>query len=116
MKRSIFLLSVIILAQLTIMVPRAAYALGLPFGGRILIAIPCVCSANMLLLIRDPRGFVLPLTYQPGVSITYAHYKPVPFSNTVGSYVPGGACIIAATPCAPLPTAGTITMIGTSLL
>ncbi len=114
MKRSIFFLSVLILVHVILLTPRGAEAVGIPFGGRIVAIVPCVCSANLLVVVADPRGVLLPLTIQPGVTLLYAYFKPLPPANTVGKFIPGGLCLIPATPCAPIPSAGTILMIGSS--
>ncbi len=114
MKRPILFLSVLIFAHVTVLFPRGSFAAGIPFGGKIVTAIPCACSGNLLLYVADPRGMVWPLSYQPGVTRLYSYFKPLPPANTVGSFIPGGVCLIPASPCAPIPSVGTITMMGTS--
>ncbi len=37
-----------------------------PFGGMSTSMVMCTCSANILLYIKDARGLILPLMYQPG--------------------------------------------------
>lgn len=85
------------------------------FGGVITYAMPCPCSANWVLFILDKRGVILPLIYQPGVSLLYQMYQPRPVVNTLGSFVPGGVCSTGAK-CIPYPTLGTIFQMGTSML
>ena len=115
MKTAKFLLIILITVHVLLLTPRVGVAgVGLPFGGRIVMMIPCLCSANFLLFIRDPRGPILPLTYQPGVTIPYANYIFYPPVNTKGTFIPGGICLIPGTPCTPIPTLGTIFMMGSS--
>jgi hypothetical protein len=84
------------------------------FGGVISYAMPCPCSANWVLFILDKRGAILPLIYQPGVSLLYMMYQPRPVVNTLGSFVPGGVCSTGKK-CIPYPTLGTIFQMGTSM-
>ncbi len=116
MKRSIFFLSVLILVHVILLTPRGAEGVGIPFGGRSVSIIPCMCSANILVVVADPRGTLLPLVIQPGLTVLYAHFKPLPPANTVGKFFPGGVCLIPATPCAVIPSVGTIMMMGTSMI
>lgn len=118
MKSPIFLLSIMVVVHILLLTPRVGVAgIGLPFGGRIVMTMPCLCSANFLLFIRHPRGYILPLVYQPGVTIPYANYLFYPPVNTKGTYTPGvGVCLIPGSPCTPIPTWGTIFMMGSSRL
>lgn len=85
------------------------------FGGIIKYAMPCPCTANWVLFILDKRGAIIPLIYEPGVSLLYMMYQPRPIVNTLGSFVPGGVCGTGAK-CIPYPTIGTIFQMGTSML
>lgn len=89
----------------------------LNFGGQSVAMVPCACSANILLYVRDVRGPVLPLTYQPGVTVLYKMYQPRAGVNMLGQYVPGGVCLVyAGTGCVPGGTPiGTMVQLGTSL-
>ena len=78
------------------------------FGGVIIGARPCETGRNWILYILDKRGFILPLTFQPGVSILYKMYQPRPVVNAIGSFIPGDVCD-------GFSAVGTILQIGTSL-
>lgn len=86
-----------------------------PFGGPILKATFCTCSFNILLTVGPP----LPgnYIYQPGVSIPYAYgqvFRSGPW--VLGNWIPGGMCSMwIGKACVPLPSAGTILEVGTSL-
>lgn len=90
-------------------------ALPLGFGGRILAVTSCTCSGGLRLEIGPPRP--MDLWYQPGVSTLFSFYSLLPSEYVLGIYVPGGACTIGSAPyCVPVPTLGTLTIAGTSLL
>ena len=115
MKSAKFLSGILVFTYIFIFTPWSPIsAVGIPFGGRIVYTFPCLCSANFLLFIRDPRGFVLPLTYQPGVSLLYANYRVYPPVNTKGTYSPPGVCLVPGSPCYAIPSYGTIIMMGSS--
>jgi hypothetical protein len=78
------------------------------FGGVIMYARPCENGRNLILYVLDKRGFVLPLTYQPGFSVLYKMYQPRPAVNAIGSFVPGDVCN-------GFSAVGTILQLGTSL-
>ena len=89
-------------------------SIGIPFGGRVVMAYICPCSANLMLYILTPYGVVLPLVYQPGVSILYSKFKPFIGSALLGTFIPGGVCLSAAY-CIPYGfPVGTVFMMGTS--
>lgn len=89
----------------------------LPFGGVSTAMVTCTCSGNLLLYVKDARGPVLPLIYQPGATVLYSYYKPTPAVNMLGQYVPGGVCTIyVGTACSTGGTPiGTMIQLGTSL-
>lgn len=89
-----------------------------PFGGFVTAMTYCTCSFNILLYVKDPRGPVLPLIYQPGATILYKMYTPMTGVNVLGRYTSGGQCLVyAGSGCAtggvPL---GTMIQLGTSAL
>ena len=89
-----------------------------PFGGLVSSMMICTCSANTLLYVKDPRGPVLPLIYQPFVTVLYNRYTPVAGVNVLGKYVSGGQCLIyIGTGCSTggVPI-GTMMQLGTSSL
>jgi peptidoglycan hydrolase-like protein with peptidoglycan-binding domain len=89
----------------------------LNFGGVSTAMVTCTCSANLLIYVQDVRGPLLPLIYQPGVTLLYKWYQPRSGVNMLGNYVGGGACLIyAVTGCVPggVPV-GTMTQLGTSM-
>ena len=117
-KISAFLIGLSLVVVVFVVIPfeqAKAIPLGLPFGGWIGWVTYCTCSFNLLLTVvgPSPGNFVL----QPGVSIIFPFgqvYRPGP--AVVGSYTPGGACMVfSGKGCAPEPVTGTIIMIGTSL-
>ena len=87
-------------------------------GGPISNITPCTCSANFLLYITDVRGMVIPVMYQPGVTLLYKMYTPMVGVNTLGQYVSGGTCLIyVGTGCSSGGTPiGTLIQLGTSAL
>jgi hypothetical protein len=102
------------LAFFAIQPTNTSASIGIPFGGRVVMAYYCPCSLNLMLYILTPYGFVLPLVYQPGVSILYAKYKPFIGSALLGTYIPGGVCL-SFYYCVPYGfPIGTVFMMGTS--
>lgn len=89
----------------------------LNFGGISTTVITCTCSGNLLITVADVRGFPAPLIYQPGATMLYMMYAPIPAVNMLGQYVPGGVCLVyAGTGCVSGGTPiGTMTQLGTSL-
>lgn len=95
----------------------------LPFGGVITAAVPCDCSGGVGLFVLGPIGAGVFL-YETGISVPFPYYqfwRPGPF--IVGSYVPGGVCMVGVPPlCGDAfsgagfsPGSGTIIMAGTSM-
>ena len=118
------LLLLAVVLALTFLIPlspvsHAVAAVGIiPFGGKILVANYCTCSANWGIMIGPPRGgnFI----YQPGASQLFAWYKIfTPGAWTLGIASGGAACMqYAGTSCVPDPTVPggpVIIMVGTSL-
>ncbi|HAT68243.1 MAG: hypothetical protein A2481_03840 [Candidatus Yonathbacteria bacterium RIFOXYC2_FULL_47_9] len=89
---------------------------GIPFGGLITYVFYCNCSFNLAVTVGPPVGGIY--MYQPGASLIYAYYQIFRSGPWVlGTYVPGGACMVyVAVGCSPalVPT-GTIVTAGTSL-
>jgi uncharacterized membrane protein YgcG len=90
----------------------------LPFGGLVTSMTTCTCSFNLLLYVKDVRGTVLPLMYQPGATILYKMYTPTSGVNVLGKYTTGGQCLIyVGTSCSTGGTpVGTMIQLGTSAL
>lgn len=89
-----------------------------PFGGFVTAMTTCTCSYNLLLYVKDPRGPVLPLIYQPGATLLYKMYTPTSGVNVLGKYTTGGQCLIySGNSCVTggTPT-GTMIQLGTSAL
>lgn len=86
------------------------------FGGLVTSMTVCPCSYNTLLYVKDVRGTVLPLMYQPGVTVLYKMYMPTAGANVLGQYVSGGICLIPGYPtCTTGGTPiGTMSQLGTS--
>lgn len=85
-----------------------------PFGGRILFAYECTCSGGWLMMVFDQTiKTPTPITFQFGYSMLRANYNIfTPAAQTVGTYTPGGICLMGSTACTGFPTAGTITPVG----
>lgn len=85
-----------------------------PFGGRIVLSIPCPYSGNWLLVIAPVAGPPR-LIYRPGVSQLYLHgqvFRAGP--NVLGTTLGADVCVLSLTPPVVIP-ASLIRMIGTSL-
>ncbi|HMP67331.1 MAG TPA: hypothetical protein PKA60_01105 [Candidatus Paceibacterota bacterium] len=94
---------------------NAQNPLSQPFGGPLLLSMPCPCSANFLLVIQDYRTLMpIFIIFQPGYSrlttIQNTMSLSTPGSYTLGTYAPGGVCLtgVLCIP-APVPINGTIT-------
>lgn len=90
----------------------------IPFGGKIVIANFCTCSANFGIKIGPPKGgnFI----YQPGASQLFAWYKIfTPGAWALGTASGGAACMqVRGNYCAAddqVPGGPVIIMVGTSL-
>ena len=94
----------------TFLPTHALAAIGVPFGGALLAAIPCFCSATWLLYISPlPPSFAAVLTYIPG-SQAFLSYNIPATSWLLGDHIPGaGVCLIPGTPCWYIPSEGMIT-------
>lgn len=98
-------------------VSTGGFSISQPYGGIVLAAIPCTCSAGDFMITLGPPSAgtylfsptSLPTIYPYGLVI-------VPGVHHVGFYRPFGFCKMIATPCTVIPmTRGTITSVGTSL-
>ena len=90
--------------------------LGLPFGGKVMTAIPCTCSGNFLLTVSPPKGgqFV----YYLGTQAYLSYNLPSTGVWALGLYTPGGICMMyAGVGCSPFGAPiGTVTQtVGTSV-
>lgn len=107
----------LLVASFGIWVKATGALLGL--GGMIESTLYCTCSLNSVIVLGPPTPGVY--AYQPFLfppSVTYEYGPPYrPGQWVLGSYVPGGVCLMAGTPCFPSPLfpIGTITQVGTSL-
>lgn len=97
-------------------IAHAAVVTGaVPFGGTLLGAIPCTCSADVWLLTMKPLPptYATVLSYVGGTQL-FAYYSAGIFPHTaqsfLGFYVPKlqSCWMTTATPCAPAPNWGTI--------
>ena len=98
----------------------ANLAISRPFGGRIVVSLPCLCSGAWLLQLI-PASPALPpqVMYLPGVSTLYQYgqvFRPGPhvLGTTLGAY-PCIELIPVAPYCVPISVAPLIRMVGTSL-
>jgi hypothetical protein len=114
--RSLIILFVCLLLFGTASVARAQvpFPSAFNFSGYILFSFPCTCSPGQMVYVGGPTPGAY--VYYPGVTPTFLYgqlYKPG--TAVLGTYTPGGACLMVSTPCNPLPVTGTMTMVGTSL-
>ncbi len=101
----------------------------LPFGGLVSYTVSCTCPASAgnlwiwmtPLYLGAPVPYTGALVYVPYSSKLYAWFNiGVPTAWHLGSYIPGvQACWMLVPPpgtgCFPLPSAGVITQVGTSM-
>ena len=114
-----FTLSLLIIATLSftfaLPVQAGPTGAGLPFGGYVTAVFPCTCSANFWLYLAmfygpAPIPSGAPLVYQPGFTFLYSYYMiPVIGVWLLGDYIYVGIA------CVPLPSAGVINSVGTSM-
>ena len=102
-----------------------AFIPGLPFGGFVLVTVPCTCSDNLLIVFgplhpSPPLPKVGALVYQPGYTTLYGDFAiGIPATWHLGSYTPivgNGVCWIeTAVACVPIPNLGLMNKVGTGL-
>lgn len=87
------------------------------YGGKVVTAVPCTCSAGDFLITLGPPSAGTYLFSPISVPTVYKYgLVTVPGVTHLGMYRPGGLCWMTATPCFSIPTTrGTITSVGTSL-
>ncbi len=117
MKNKIYkisLLSCFVFALAFLHKAEAAVPVAVPFGGPILISYECSCSGGWLVLTYDnATQFPTPLVFQFGESMLRANYNIfTPSVQTLGSYTPGGICLMASLDCAGVTVDGTISPFG----
>ncbi|KND48548.1 MAG: hypothetical protein AB200_02360 [Parcubacteria bacterium C7867-005] len=104
-------------------IPSISFALGLPFGGRVAVTVPCTCSLPGTLhisfapLYLSAVPIVGSVVYSP-TTILYQYFAiGVPTTWELGEYLPGvQECFIyVGVACVPLPSVGVMTRVGTSL-
>lgn len=88
------------------------------FGGPILLSQTCTCSSGQLIVVGPPVPgiFVLQLPLSVGTVFPFGQlFRPGPW--VLGSYTPGGICLIGVPPfCTSLAQPkGTILTVGTSM-
>ena len=88
-----------------------------PYGGIVLAAIPCTCSAGDFMITLGPPSAGTYLFSPTSIPTIYPYgLIIVPGVHHLGFYRPFGFCKMIATPCTVIPmTRGTITSVGTSL-
>jgi len=106
------------IALLALILPLATNA-QLPFGGKVIITLPCTCTLNFLITMV-PAAATLParVIFRPGVSILYEYYQFfAPGTALLGKTLGFDTCWEGIPPfCVPL-SIGTplVQMMGTSL-
>ncbi len=106
----LFILALVITpTTLNAQIPVAA-----PFGGPILMVYECSCNGSWYVLMYDYKTLTpVPMAFQFGASVLRANYNIfTPKVQTLGSYVPGGACLVASLDCADIGVQGVISPIG----
>ena len=112
------LLSVVFLLMLvfSIFVPTKS-ALGIKqyFGGKIILMVPCTCSSGYQLTLYG-FGTNSGTYWYNDFAKKYRNYSVINGKWVLGSYTPGGVCMVGVAPfCTLLPISkGTITSIATS--
>lgn len=106
----ILIFSILIITKKT----EAAVPVAVPFGGPIVMTYECSCSGGWLVAVYDyTTKLPTPLTFQFGESILRSNYNIfTPSVQTLGSYIPGGVCLMASADCGGFATEGTISPIG----
>lgn len=106
----IFLVTLLILPQ-----SLSAFSLFKPFGGMVILTIPCTCSVGTLLVVGPPRGGLYILT---PASRVYAKYSPISGRWVLGLAGAPLVCmvVIPTIPpsCVPAGSGPAIIMTGTS--
>ncbi len=102
--------------------PVYAIPSGLPFGGLVNFTLPCTCTGSLYIwftpLYFGPTPVTGSLVFTPFASVLYENYLiGVPSMWHLGDYKPGiQACfIITPVGCIPIPSAGVIGQVGTSV-
>jgi|GEM_PF-2235665 len=98
-------------------VSTGGFSISQPYGGIVLAAIPCTCSAGDFMITLGPPSAGTYLFSPTSVPTVYPYgLVIVPGVHHLGFYRPFGFCKMIATPCTVIPmTRGTITSVGTSL-
>lgn len=105
--------SIFVLFFVFVFIPRQTQA-QIPFGGPILASYECACSGGWFMLIYDQKTHLpIPMVFQFGYSMMRANYNIfTPSVQTLGSYTPGGICLLASWDCAGFFTQGTVSPVG----
>lgn len=84
------------------------------FGGRVTMKTACTCSTGYQVTIQGSGQSSGTYLEYPGTRI-YSRNFISPGRNILGTYNPGGQCLVTGTPCVTLPiTKGTINIAGVS--
>ena len=127
-------IAVLLLAVFILTIPGDLFAFrigagglvpGLPFGGPVVLILPCTCSASLWIWFAPlspspplpPTG---PLIYQPGYTTLYGNFAIGLMATWhLGSYTPvvgNGVCWEeTAIACVPIPNLGLMNKVGTGL-
>ena len=114
-------LSLLLILFVVLLFPSLARSQELPFGGLVTSFFPCTCSFTLMvwftpLYLGGDIALSGPLVYSPYSTIPYSNFLiGVPGTWELGSYIPGvQACwMYYGTTCAPFPTIGIMTKVGT---
>lgn len=109
--RPIFYIFVVIILVVyaNFMFPKKSLAV-LGFGAPIILTTPCTNGIMITIGPLPSSGNYLVSTTPPSKIYAYGSIKPG--SWVLGTYSPGGACLVP--PAAPIPVLGTVIIMGTS--
>lgn len=114
-------IKIYVLSFLFLITPLVSSA-QIPIGGVLLTSYECTCSGGWLMVVYDKfTHMTIPIVFQWGISRLNSGFNIfTPLTNVLGSYTPGGICLLVSFDCAGVPVIGTVSPypmsgIGTSL-
>jgi len=110
MNSKLYIIGILVFALSFLSSVQPTQAVGVPYGGPILMSYECTCSGGWFVLTYDYlTKMPVPLVFQFGASMLHANYNIfVPTVQTTGAYVTGGVCLLASLDCGGFATQGTI--------
>lgn len=110
MNSKIFIITTLLFIFSFLFSVQQTEAVGIPFGGPILMTYECTCSGGWFVLAYDQMTKLpVPMVFQFGASMLHANYNIfTPSVQTVGDYIPGGICLLVSLECGGFAVQGTI--------